>query len=82
MEGEIDSRIAEVRVVERVKSVEPVGILLGGTVASQQMAVEVDAHLGHHRGAVWTIGRRQLYTRQDILLAVGAQLAQWQLASG
>ena len=45
--GDVDAGIDEVGVVERLEGVELLGALLRGAVAAQQVASEVDAHLGH-----------------------------------
>lgn len=79
---EIDAHIAEVRMVERFEGVESLGIYLDGAVASDQLAVEEDAYLRHHRSAVLVLCRCYLDGGHQILLAVGTQFADRQLATG
>ena len=82
IEVELYARLAQVRIVERVECVESVGALLRTAVAAQQSAAEVDAHLRHHRVSVLAERRRQFDTRQQVLLAVGAELSDRQLRTG
>ena len=82
VEREVDAGIAEMRVVERVEGIEAVGILFCRTVATQQLATEVDTHLRHPRPSVLSVGRCQFDAGHEVLLAVGAQLSQRQLRSG
>ena len=70
--GDVDAGIDEVGEVERLEGVELLGALLRGAVAAQQTAVEVDAHLGHQCMVLVVAGRRDLYRRDEVLLAVGS----------
>ena len=79
---EIDAHVAEMRIVERFEGVESLGIDLDGAVASDQLAVEEDAYLRHHRSAVLVLCRCYLDGSHQILLAVGTQFADRQLATG
>ena len=81
VEGEVDARVAEVGIVEGVEGVELLRALLRGSVASDHMAVEVDADLGYLWSAVRAVGRGQFEARHEVLLAVGAQLSDGQLRS-
>ena len=47
MVGDVYACIYEVRIIERLEGIKLLGTLLGGSVASQQAGVEVDAHLRH-----------------------------------
>ena len=80
--GDVDAGIDEVGVVERLEGVELLGALLGGAVAAQQVPAEVDAHLGHKGTAFGILGGCYLDARDEVLLAVGAELADGQLAAG
>ena len=82
MVGDVHAGIDEVGIVERLEGVELLGALLRGAVAPQQMTAEEDAHLRHHRMAFLVLGRCYLHRRDQVLLAVGAQLADRQLATG
>ena len=73
------SCLAEVGIVERVERIEAIGIALGGAIAAQQPATEVDANLGNHRPPIVVVGCGQLDTGDKVLLAVGSQLANRQL---
>ena len=73
--------IGQMGIVERLEGVELVGALLRGAVAAHQVSVEVDAHLGHHCGAVLMLGAGHLDARYQVLLAIGAQHADGQLAA-
>lgn len=79
---EVDAHIAEVRVVERFEGVETFGIDLDGTVAAQQLSVEEDSYLRHHRMAVLVLCRCYLDGSHQVLLAVCAQFTDRQLATG
>ena len=68
----VHAGIDEVGEVERLEGVELLGALLRGAVAAQQPAVEVDAHLGHQCMVLVVAGRRDLYRRDEVLLAVGS----------
>ena len=81
MIGDVDTGIDEVGVVERLEGIELLGTLLGGAVAAQQMAAEVDAHLGHEGSAFSILGSGDLDGGDEVLLAVGAQLADGQLGT-
>ena len=80
-EGEGHARVAQVRIVEGLKGIEPLGILLRCTVAPEQVPVEVDAHLRHPGKAFVVAGSRQLDAREQVLLGIGARLSYGQLAS-
>ena len=80
--GERHARVAEVRVVERLEGIKTIGILLGAPVASQQPSAEIDTHLGDDGMPHVVVGRRYLYARDEVLLAVGARLPYGQLAAG
>ena len=77
--GDVDARLDEMGVVERLEGIELLGALLRGAVAAQQVASEADAHLGHHRTALGILRGGYLYGGDQVLLAVGAQLAYRQL---
>ena len=79
--GDVDTGIDEVGVVERLEGIELLGTLFGGAVAAQQMAAEVDAHLGHEGSAFSILGSGDLDGGDEVLLAVGAQLADGQLGA-
>ena len=79
---EVDAHIAEVRMVERFEGMKSLGIDLDGTVAANQFAVEEDAYLRHHRMSLLVLCRSNLNGSHQVLLAVGAQFADRQLASG
>ena len=82
MVADLHTGIGQMGVVERLEGIELVGALLRGAVAAHQVAVEVDAHLGHHRRAVLMVGSCHLDAGDEVLLAVGAQHADGQLAAG
>ena len=67
-------------IVKRVERIETIGILLRRTVAAQQSAVEINAHLGHHGAIVSVMQRGQLDARNEVLASVGSQLSNGQLA--
>ena len=67
-------------IVKRVERIETIGILLRRTVAAQQSAVEINAHLGHHGAIVCVMQRGQLDARNEVLTPVGSQLSNGQLA--
>ena len=79
---EIDAHVAEVRIVERVEGVESLSIDLDGAVASDQLTVEENAHLRHHWPSVLVLCRCNLDGSHQILLAVGTQFTDRQLATG
>ena len=79
MIGDVDTRFGQMRIVERLEGIELLRALLGCTVATKQMAVEVDAHLGHHSMSLIVLCSRHLNRRDEVLLAVCAQLTDGQL---
>ena len=66
--------------VETFKGIKFIGTLFGGSVASQQMTVEVYAHLGHAGSAVVLLGSGYFNAGNQVLFSIGAQLADGQLA--
>ena len=66
-------------IVKRVERIETIGILLRRTVATQQSAIEINAHLGHHGPIVSVMQRGQLDARNKVLAPVGSQLSNGQL---
>ena len=72
MVDNIDARIHQMRIVERLEGVKLFCRLLRGTIASQQVTVEVDSYLWRHRMTVGILGSRNLYRGDEILLAVSA----------
>ena len=74
--------ISKMSVVEALEGIKLVGTLLGGAVASHEMPVEVDSHFWNHCRTVVLLCRGNLDTRDEILLAVGAQLSYRQLRTG
>ena len=54
---------------------------LDGTVTANQLAVEKNAYLGHHRASFSILGRSNLYGCHQILFAVGSQFTDRQLAT-
>lgn len=79
---DIHACVGQMRVVETLESVEIVCALLRCTVATHEVAVEIYAHFGHHSRSVVTLCRGYLNARDEVFLAVGAQLTYGQLASG
>ena len=66
-------------IVERLEGVELLSALLGGAIAPEQMAAEIDAYLWHLCVALHIFGGGHLYRGDEVLLAVGAQLSDGQL---
>ena len=79
--GEVDAGLTQMRIVERLKGIEFVGVNLRTAVASEQVTTEVDTHLGHCCPAIGLIVRSQFYTGHEILLAIRSELSNGQLAS-
>ena len=69
-------------IVETLEGVEVVGAHLGGTVASPQVVLEEDGDLLHARAALLVDGSSHLQGGNEVLLAVGAHLADGQLRAG
>ena len=82
VEVEVDPGVAQVGIVEGVKGVESVGVLLCGAVAPQQLAAEIDSDLWHKGVSTLVMHGCDFDACHKILLAVGAQLPHWKLASG
>ncbi len=72
---EVHSCITQVGIVFRIKGTETIDISLSASVASQQSAREIYAHLWQHGTSLLIHGRGKLYARDEILLTVGAQLS-------
>ena len=66
----------------RGEGVEVVGAHLGGTVASPQVVLEEDGDLLHARASLLIDGSSHLQGGNEVLLAVGAHLADGQLRAG
>lgn len=81
-EGEGHARLAEVGIVEGGEGIEAVSVLLGATIAADELSAEIDAYLGYHSVSVRPFGGGNLYAGHQILLAVGAELSHRQLTSG
>ena len=79
--GDVHAGLDEVGVVERLKGVELLGALFGGTVATQQMASEIDAHLGYEGMPFLILRSSDLYGGNQVFLAIGAQLTDRQLGA-
>ena len=79
---DVDAHGGQFGEIERAEGIEAVGMNLRGTVATQQFVLEVYAHLGYHGRAVGAAGRSNLYGRDEVLLAVGAQHADGELRTG
>ena len=79
---DVDAGMCQRGEVERTKGVEALGIDLGGAVAAHQPALEEDAHFGHHGLALGIACGGYLDARQEVFLAVGAELADGQLRTG
>ena len=78
---DVDASIDEVGIVERLEGVELLSTLLGGTVATQQVTIEIDANLWHHGMAIGILGGCNLDRGDEVLLTVGAQLSDGQLGT-
>ena len=76
---DVDACVHQVWVVERFKSIKLVGTLLGGSVAAQQMTIEVDTHLRHSCMSEIILCCRYFHRCDEIFLAVGTQLSDGQL---
>ena len=81
VEGKVDAHIAEMGMVEGVEGMKTFRINLDGSVASQQSAIKEDAYLWNHRSSFLVLHRSQFYSSHEVLLSVGSQLTNWQLAS-
>ena len=79
MIGDVYTRFCQMGIVERFESIELFCALLGSTVSSEQMTIEVDAHLWHHSMAFFVFCCRHLYRGDKVLLAIRAQLSDGQL---
>ena len=79
---DVDAGGGQRRVVRRAEGVETRGVYLLAAVAPEKLRIEADAHLRHHRVSVLAERRRQFDTRQQVLLAVGAELSDRQLRTG
>ena len=77
--ADVDTSIGQVRIVERLEGVELVCTLLGSAIASQQMAVEVYAHLGNQCVPLVITGCSNLNRCNQVLLPVRAQQSDGQL---
>lgn len=74
-----DAGVGQVGAVEAVEGVETLAVGLGGTVAAQELAAEVDANLRHAWMSVGTLGGCYLDAGDEVLASVGAQLMDGQL---
>ena len=81
VEGKVDAHIAEMGMVEGVEGMKTFCINLDGSVTSQQSAVKEDAYLWNHRSSFLVLHRSQFYSSHEVLLSVGSQLTNRQLAS-
>ena len=82
IEIDVHAHVGQIGVVVGAEGVEVLGIDFGGAVASQQLVLEQDAHLGHHGAAVGAFGHGDFDGRDEVFLAVGAQHADGELAAG
>ena len=78
---DVHAGIHKMGVVERLEGIELVGTLLGGAVATQQVSVEEDAHFRHPGVPLAVPGRGYLDGSDEVFLAVGAELADGELAA-
>ena len=81
MKVKVDARIAKRGIIKRLESIKTFGVLLGRTVAAQQFSTEIYTYLWHHWPAVFMVRGRQVDACNKVFLAVGAQLANGQLAT-
>ena len=82
MEREVDTYITEMRMVEGIEGMESFGIDLRGTVTAQQLTIEEDADLWYQRMTFQIFHGGYLDGSHHVLLAVGTQFADRQLATG
>ena len=75
----VDTGFHQMRIVERLKSVEFLGALLGRTISAKQMSAKVDADFWYLGMSVGIFGCCNLNAGDEILLAVGPQLSYRQL---
>ena len=80
--GDIDSGMGKGWTVEGGEGAESLGTLLGGAVATQQTATEIDAYLGNIGTAITIAGSGYGDGGDEVLLAIGAQLTDGQLGTG
>ena len=79
---DVDASICEMMEIVRAKSVEPLGVNLGGAVAAEEFVLKEDADFGHHGLAFWAARGSNLDAGEEIFLSIGAQLPNGQLTSG
>ena len=72
MEREVDARIAQVWIVERLESIESVGVNLRGAVSAKQSATEINTDLRNDGVAFLVFHGGQFYAGNKVLLAIGA----------
>ena len=80
--GDINAGIGKGGIVEGGKGTEGLGTLLGGAVATQQTATEIDGDLGDQRTTFVVTGGGDGDGGDEVLLAIGAQLTDGQLGAG
>ena len=76
------SCLCQCGVVVGAKGAEALGVDFGCAVTAHELLLEEDTNLGHYWCTVGALGGGNLYGGDEVLLAVGAQCSNGQLAAG